>query len=80
MVINDFFQQLCPAGICFSVRLSKGSQKLVLWQQSELANYQLKNCSRISWNLLGHGWKREPLYRKEIMTIYSEEEKLKDDE
>lgn len=61
MVINDPFQKLHTADISFFARLSEGNQKLLLWQQSELVNCQLKDCSSTSWNLLSHGWKKEPL-------------------
>lgn len=74
MVINDPFQQLHLADISFFARLSEGNQKLLLWQQSELVNCQLKDRSSASWNLLSHGWKKEPLYSKERVTAYSEED------
>lgn len=57
VVINDPFQQLHQYLLPWET--VQGQSKLLFWQQSELVNYQLKNCSRTSWNLLGHGWKRE---------------------
>lgn len=38
LAIHDPHQQM-PAGICLSTRLSKSTQKLLLWQQSDLVNY-----------------------------------------
>lgn len=57
-------QTAIPASIHFSASLSKGSQKLLLWQQSEPVNCQLKDRSRTSWNLLGHGWKKTITWKR----------------
>lgn len=62
VVINDPFQQLHRYLLPWET--VQGQSKLLFWQQSELVNYQLKNCSRTSWNLLGHGWKRELIIQK----------------
>lgn len=74
MVINDPFQQLHTTDISFFTRLSEGNKELLLWQQSDLVNCQLKDCSSTSWNLLSHGWKKEPLYSKEWLCILKKTE------
>ncbi len=52
VVINDPLNNYTR--LVFFARLSEGNQKLLLWQQSELVNCQLKDCSSTSWNLLSH--------------------------